>query len=539
MKVLICESPDYYGHGLGCRNRILQECPSLNWTEDLTDETTCYIFLGNMYDAFDFAVEHGFDLINYSYAWNSYSFNRQFDGRMKQHDIWIVRGHAQNSHTYSELVPCLDFVVAVGAGDSIGNILSYGPGLEFYVQETCESWATARVTGIIAQLLIDHPDWSFWHARAALRQTASNFASGQGWTIAEIDANHDKGGFGELYPDLATQVTEFEIFGPLGRSISWKSPLVIVQSFQWPGPGASQNIVWKSNVQPNRDATPNPDDILFSGGDCNDSFFYDGDDSPFFCFQTSGSYSKLESNEIKQVNCSLNGNEVWYQKPAPEKSFQGQYLTYVPFFELCKGKLQDLSGLCTDPHINVLNANHAPQLTPRRFDNSLELFGDSFQILADAPDLRTFWPRTYAFWFRIFSTNRCTFLDHGDDQHLAFGCNEDLESFFLHLYPGTAFDLWPEDGIPVNSWQFLALVIETLYPWDNRNVFVWFEDSMAMHFDYESDWIDEPLDRLSIGGSTTDSPGHFDIADFRIFSHAITESEFRNLYDQGKWRIES
>lgn len=539
MKVLICESPEYYGHGLGCRDRILDECPSLHWTEELTDETTCYIFLGNMYDAFDFAIEHGFDLINYSYAWNSNSFNRQFESLMLEHNIWIVRGHAQNRHLYSEVIPSMDYVVSVGAGDSIGNKFSYGPGLEFYVQETCESWSTARVTGILAQLLIDHPDWSVWHARAALRQTASNYASGQGWTIEEIDANHDKGGFGELHPDLATQVTQFEIFGPLSIQASWNPPLLKIRSNPWPGPGAQKTVCWKSATLPIRDATPDAANILHEGQSFSERIFYDGDDSPFICFQTAGSYSNLESNEVKQVDCFLNGNEVWYQKPAPEKSFQGQYLTYVPFFELCKGKLQDLSGLCTDPHIDVLNANHAPQLTPRRFDNSLELFGDSFQILADATELRTFWPRTYSFWFRLSTNQKVTLLDHGDETHLALSWDPDDGSFKVQLYPNTYNVFYPEELPVMGQWNFVCLILPTLYPYYWDIVRMWLNNYRLEDPMYESDYIDEPLGRLSIGGSATPNPGQFDISDFRIFAAELSHDHCRNLYEHGKWRIES
>lgn len=539
MKVLLFEFPGEYQHGLGCKNRVLQECPSLHWTEELTEETTLYIYLGSYYDAFEFAVEHGFDLINIPYAFLSPSFNRQFAPLMLQHDIWIIRAHCQNEHNYSPGLSCLDYVVAVGGGDSIGNTFSYGPGLEFYVQETCQSWATARVTGMFAQLLIDHPDWSFWHARAALRQTASHYASGQGWSIDEIDASHDKGGFGELNPQAATQVTEFALFGPLGISVAWHPPELHLQAFPWPGPGADLTVIWQSSVLPGRDATPDPNAILFQGGQCQKQIYFDGDDAPFICFQTRGSCSKLEANEIIQQECFLIGNELWYQKPAPEKTFIGSYLLYPPFFEICTATIKDLSGLCTDLQLETLNATHPAQLTPQKFDNSLHVYGDSFHLLADSTELRSFWPRTFVFWFKLFSDARCTFFDFGDDTHFSFGANQGLESFFLHLYPGTTFDLWPENGIPLNTWNFIALVVHSLFPWDKNQIYCWFQDHRPDDPYFASDWIEAPLGRFSLGAAQSQSPSHFEIADFRMFAHALTQNEFLLLQNHGMWRTET
>jgi hypothetical protein len=93
--------------------------------------------------------------------------------------IGIVHGHGSNSHVLLSDPSYIGEICAVGYGNSTPtNLGSYGPGLEFFDNTSNESKATARVAGMIGQLMINHLGWTFDNARSALRQSASNWDSG-------------------------------------------------------------------------------------------------------------------------------------------------------------------------------------------------------------------------------------------------------------------------------------------------------------------------------------------------------------------------
>lgn len=89
--------------------------------------------------------------------------------------IGIVHAHGSNSHVYLANPTYIGTICAAGAGDDTPtNLDSYGPGLEFFAEAATQSEATGMVTGMIAQLMIDH-SWSFDQARLALRISASGY----------------------------------------------------------------------------------------------------------------------------------------------------------------------------------------------------------------------------------------------------------------------------------------------------------------------------------------------------------------------------
>jgi hypothetical protein len=59
------------------------------------------------------------------------------------------------------------------------------------------SWVTAAMTAVLAAMKLDHPSWSWFDIKAALRQTASNWATG--WNPAQF-------GYGAIDYDSATSI---------------------------------------------------------------------------------------------------------------------------------------------------------------------------------------------------------------------------------------------------------------------------------------------------------------------------------------------
>ncbi|MDH3267857.1 MAG: hypothetical protein OEM46_03280 [Ignavibacteria bacterium] len=89
--------------------------------------------------------------------------------------IGIIHAHGLNTHTYLANPTYIGTICAVGCGNATpANTGSYGPGLEFFANENTQSETTGMITGMIAQLMIDH-DYDFDQARLALRISASSY----------------------------------------------------------------------------------------------------------------------------------------------------------------------------------------------------------------------------------------------------------------------------------------------------------------------------------------------------------------------------
>jgi hypothetical protein len=124
--------------------------------------------------------------------------------------------------TYAQLqaygvMMCWAFVQALPAGTAPpitsttvtatsgpASLAGSNPGLEFGMANNYEgfdtsapSWVTAALTAVLDAMKVDHPDWNWQDIKAALRQTASNWATG--WDPAQF-------GYGAIDYNAATAV---------------------------------------------------------------------------------------------------------------------------------------------------------------------------------------------------------------------------------------------------------------------------------------------------------------------------------------------
>ncbi len=185
----------------------------------------------------------------------SSAFSSAFGGGSIQ--VGIVHSLGSNSHVRDTDPSRLDIISAISAGDGSGNCdASYGPGLEFFHDdESTQSYSTARIAGIIGQLIVDHPSWSFHDARQALRQTASNYASG--WL--------EDGGYGYVDKTAATAVGSLDLSSSIRKDYTSVDGEV---DFSWvsnPQSDFHNTIIAMFDSEPNRNDTPSAVQIIYEG----------------------------------------------------------------------------------------------------------------------------------------------------------------------------------------------------------------------------------------------------------------------------------
>jgi len=194
MKILISDVDQQHANSLV--SRIQAYCPT----------ATIVIRIEPLSSSVSWASLNNVDLICRATTGLS-DYRNSTDGRTAWKDqIGIIHAHGANSHIRLSDPSQLDVICAVGYGnDTPSNQGSYGPGLEFFADASSESEATARVTGMIAQLLINHTSWDFHDARQALRQTASNYDTG-----LPDNGFVEDGGFGLVDFTAADAVTSLD-----------------------------------------------------------------------------------------------------------------------------------------------------------------------------------------------------------------------------------------------------------------------------------------------------------------------------------------
>jgi len=306
IKVLISDAEE--SHGNTCESKILEECPT----------ATTEVRIESLASSVVYALANGFHIISRSTTGLSDSRNENegdtaYDGAeltdggfssgfsfgFDSAGTWrvgIVHAHGSNSHVLDTDPSQLDVICAVGAGDGAGNNnCSYGPGLElFNDDETCESYATARIAGIIAQLMTDHPTWTFQDCRMVLRQTASFYATG--W-IAD-------GGFGSSDKVNADLVETIAMFSPTRKEYTNEDGEI---SFAWktnPQTDFENSIIALFSTEPDRDTTPSAAEIIYAGilEALEYSFGFNG--TYYFAYYSRNEgldYSLLESFDIEEV----------------------------------------------------------------------------------------------------------------------------------------------------------------------------------------------------------------------------------------------
>lgn len=305
MQILISDVNE--SHANACKSRIEEECPTAIVTTRLESLSASVTYaIANGYEIISRSTTGLSDSTNENEgdtAWAggefsefSDEFSDEFGELIK---VGIVHAHGSNSHIRLSQPSGLDIICAVGAGDGDGNNRnSYGPGLEFFNdEETTESYATARIAGIIGQLMIDHPTWNFHDARAALRQTASFYSTG--WV--------EDGGYGAVNKTLANAVSTLAMFSPTRTTVVQDSDAQTL-TFTWRNAlqsGITSSIIARYVSSPDRDAIPTQGNALILYNGLLETYEYDYSNTFlgtfYFVFHTAGSYSLIESFDMTEV----------------------------------------------------------------------------------------------------------------------------------------------------------------------------------------------------------------------------------------------
>jgi len=300
MKILVSDVEE--AHANACKNKIEEECPTaeviIRWDphESLNNSVV-------------YALSHDVDIISRSTtglsdarnenegdnAWAGLNPNSKIGLAVIGTDkinwrVGIVHALGSNSHIRDTDPSRLDIICAVSGGDGSGNcVASYGPGLEFFCdEETTQSYSTARIAGIIGQLMIDHPTWNFHDARQALRQTASFYNTG--WV--------EDGGYGAVDKVSANTVENLALSSPTRKEITI-IPISRKVQLNWKNQeqsAFSKTVIAKFNTEPNRDDIPTEEEIIYEGVGENYDYEYGSSFGTFWLvFFTQGSYSLIES----------------------------------------------------------------------------------------------------------------------------------------------------------------------------------------------------------------------------------------------------
>jgi len=253
----------YLSHTCGFKDSILDVFP-------YPDNIDCLLESMPIEDQFIYARSNGFDIMAYSWGGMADLTADRYDKCFSSYGILPVYAHCGNSHTRTTATTRLHAIILVGHGNgtettdgSINpNSGSYGPGLEFYAWKSSESACTPYVAAMFARLMTDHPDWNFWDARAALRQTAWNYTRG-GWV--------EDGGFGLLDWEAANTLSDSDLalFGPvnLQAEVDEKKGVINLtwvnfESSQW-----HETLFVLFDHEPARDEDPADGRIIYAGPD--------------------------------------------------------------------------------------------------------------------------------------------------------------------------------------------------------------------------------------------------------------------------------
>ena len=315
MSIKIIVSDTDQSHAENCRDIIQAECPTAE-IHLIVDEHE------SVANSVQYALNNGYSIVSRStsgltdamneltgdtgWAGTEYengafdsSFGKEFDiSRTKR--VGIVHSFGDtNEHTEHSEPSRLDIICAVSSGDGNGNCDGeYGNGLEFFSDEdTSTSWATARVAGVIAQIMVNHPSWNFHDARQALRQTASFYDTG--W-VAD-------GGYGAIDKTAAKAVSSLDMSSPPRTSITHDSDNKTL-TFAWTAnkqSGFASTVIARYDSEPDRDDDPDSGHILYQGTATSYEYDYQNAEllgTYYFAFHTYGSYSPIESFDLSSYS---------------------------------------------------------------------------------------------------------------------------------------------------------------------------------------------------------------------------------------------
>ena len=225
---------------------------------------------------------------------SGFSTGFDVDGIIKKVGIIHAFGDNNNSEEHNEPTR-LDLACMVAGTDC-----NYGDGLEFITDDTTTSNATARVAGVIAQIMTDNPTWNFHDARQAIRQTCDNYDTG--WV--------KKTGYGIIDKTAAKAVTSLELSSPTRVSYS-DSTFTWVNSWLTDFDSA---VIALSCTEPDRDTDINDLYILYDGSleECSTtSLKLNGDYWIVYLSKNSDSdYSEIESFDKDEITFTYTAENV-------------------------------------------------------------------------------------------------------------------------------------------------------------------------------------------------------------------------------------
>ncbi len=177
-------------HAVWCKNKLIEELDGIIPTENIYAGT-----IGLSFNLLGVATIFDIDIVSSSKLGMNDNDNEEYGVYFTAEDKLIVSCHGSNQHIQYDYTTYIGDIVTVSYGDNTGvNQGSYGPGLEFFVNETnCQSYATPKVAGMFAKMKV-LTNKSYDEIREALRTTAIN-PDGVNW--------NEMNGYGNVNYELA------------------------------------------------------------------------------------------------------------------------------------------------------------------------------------------------------------------------------------------------------------------------------------------------------------------------------------------------
>lgn len=285
-------------HANTCKSKIEEECPTVTATTRLESLSASVTY----------SISNDIDIISRSTTGLSDSRNENegdtawagidedsvygsavYGTNKYTKRVGIVHALGSNSHVRDTDPSYLDIISAISGGGAGNCVASYGPGLEFFHDdETTQSYSTARIAGIIGQMMIDHPSWNFHDCRMVLRQTASFYSIG--WK--------EDGGYGAVDKTAATAVSTIAMFSPTRVEYTVTDGNIV---FTWENNKQSDSNVAIASFssEPSRTDTPESGEIIYTGVLETVSYDHHIDGTHWFVYYSRDSslnYSLIEDN---------------------------------------------------------------------------------------------------------------------------------------------------------------------------------------------------------------------------------------------------
>ena len=210
--LVVCGLQNGCAEAIRCRENFRSAAPpwpcdviALTKPGDKSSPSTAMRVVPGFSEAVDYAIANHYRILiplsdNIT---NLIEQKSQWD-RASDHNVLVVMPHhtslSRSRNPRARRLETSSLISAVTVGFGItNNVLSFGPGLEFFdspagsnFADASQMQATAIIAAKLAHLLDRHPDYNIWDARQHLRQVSSYY--NPGW--------REDGGFGRPDPKL-------------------------------------------------------------------------------------------------------------------------------------------------------------------------------------------------------------------------------------------------------------------------------------------------------------------------------------------------